>query len=209
LRSVGTLKLKRSASLPVTATRPSAGLEALYGFDDAHLLERIAADRRAVVAGDAAAVLEQLIAGEFLLVQGLAVTLEPFVEARVRRDQGFLEGGDGLGDLLDVDLVGAEGFPEFGDVTRDRLQTSMASAWVKAISPGLAIGPPAWALRSAARPSQNCATLRLELRTVGALIGPSCQLWPIEVLMLSVPPIDRLWHELQEMKPDLDRRGSK
>jgi hypothetical protein len=27
--------------------------------------------------------------------------------------------------------------------------------------------------------------------------------------MLSVPPIDRLWQELQEMKPDFDRRGSK
>src|SRR3990167_4069238 len=84
-----------------------------------------------------------------------------------------------------------------------------ASVWVNPISPGLAIGPPAWALRSAARPSQNWATLRLEFSTVGALIGPSFQLWPIEVLMLSVPPIDRLWQELQEMKPDLERRGSK
>jgi hypothetical protein len=79
----------------------------------------------------------------------------------------------------------------------------------KAISPGLAIGPPACSLRSAARPSQNWARLRLEFSTVGELIGPCCHLSPIEVLMLSVPPIDRLWQELQEMKPDLDRRGSK
>src|SRR3990172_7299472 len=49
----------------------------------------------------------------------------------------------------------------------------------------------------------------LELRTVGELMGPSCQLWPMDVLMLSVPPIDKLWQELQEIKPDFDRRGSK
>jgi hypothetical protein len=27
--------------------------------------------------------------------------------------------------------------------------------------------------------------------------------------MLSVPPMLRLWHELHDMKPDLERRGSK
>jgi hypothetical protein len=53
---------------------------------------------------------------------------------------------------------------------------SMARVCVKAISPGLAIGPPACSLRSAARPSQNWATFRLELSTVGELIGPCCQL---------------------------------
>src|SRR5690606_2759975 len=71
------------------------------------------------------------------------------------------------------------------------------------------MGPPACSCRSRARPSQNCATLRLEFRTVGELIGPRCQRSPIEVGKLSEPPIDRLWHELHEMKPDLDRRGSK
>lgn len=30
----------------------------------------------------------------------------------------------------------------------------------------------------------------------------------MEVLRLSVPPIDRLWQVLQEMIPDIDRRGS-
>ena len=87
--------------------------------------------------------------------------------------------------------------------------TSTASSWVKAISPGLAIGPPACSLRSLARPSQNWARAKRELSTVGELIGPFCQLWPMEVLRLSVPPIDRLWQELQEMAPDLERRGSK
>ncbi|CCC96771.1 conserved protein of unknown function [Azospirillum baldaniorum] len=87
--------------------------------------------------------------------------------------------------------------------------TSTARAWVEPISPGLAIGPPACSCRVSARPSQNCATFRLEFRTVGELIGPCCQLWPMEVFRLSVPPMDRLWHELQEMKPDLDSRGSK
>src|SRR5574343_979948 len=84
-----------------------------------------------------------------------------------------------------------------------------ASSWLKAISPGLAIGPPAWAFRSAARPSQNWARLKRELSTVGALIGPFCQPWPMDDFRLSLPPIDRLWHELHEIKPDFDRRGSK
>src|SRR3989338_1023196 len=88
-------------------------------------------------------------------------------------------------------------------------RVSMASSCVKAISPGLAIGPPAWAFKSAARPSQNWARFSREFSTVGELIGPCCQLWPMEVLRLSVPPMLRLWQLLQEMKPDLDRRGSK
>ncbi|MCG3772543.1 MAG: hypothetical protein JW384_03757 [Nitrosomonadaceae bacterium] len=87
--------------------------------------------------------------------------------------------------------------------------TSTASSCVKAISPGLAMGPPACSLRSLARPSQNCASIILEFRTVGELMGPCCHLCPIEVLRLSVPPILRLWQELHEMKPDLERRGSK
>src|SRR5690606_13085282 len=84
-----------------------------------------------------------------------------------------------------------------------------ARSCVKAISPGLAIGPPACSFRSAARPSQNCATARLELSTVGELIGPCCHLSPIDVFRLSLPPIDRLWQELHEMKPERERRGSK
>src|SRR5690606_6473099 len=87
--------------------------------------------------------------------------------------------------------------------------TSTASVWENAISIGLAMGPAACSLRSAARPSQNCARFRLEFSTVGALIGPSCQLWPMEVGRLSLPPMLRLWQELQEMKPDFDSRGSK
>ncbi len=88
-------------------------------------------------------------------------------------------------------------------------RTWIASSWVKAISPGLAIGPPACSWRLAARPSQNWARFMLELSTVGELIGPRCQLCPIEVLRLSVPPMLRLWQELQEMKPDFESRGSK
>ena len=49
----------------------------------------------------------------------------------------------------------------------------------------------------------------LEFSTVGELIGPRCQLWPIEVCRLSEPPMLRLWQELQEMKPDFESRGSK
>src|SRR5690606_26820036 len=82
--------------------------------------------------------------------------------------------------------------------------TSTANRWVKAISMGLEMGPAACSLRSAARPSQNCARLRLEFSTVGELIGPSCQLWPMELGRLSLPPMDRLWQELQEMKPERD-----
>ena len=71
------------------------------------------------------------------------------------------------------------------------------------------MGPPAWACRSLARPSQNCARFMLAFSTVGALIGPCFQWSPMEVLRLSVPPMLRLWHELQEMKPDFDNRVSK
>src|SRR5690606_11565978 len=88
------------------------------------------------------------------------------------------------------------------------LITSTARAWLDAISRGLAIGPPACSFRLAARPSQNCATARLEFSTVGELIGPSAQLCPMEVGRLSLPPVLRLWQELQEMKPDMDSRGS-
>src|SRR5690554_4637922 len=88
------------------------------------------------------------------------------------------------------------------------LITSTARAWLEAISRGLAIGPPACSFRLAARPSQNCATARLEFSTVGELIGPSAQLCPMEVGRLSLPPVLRLWQELEEMKPDIDRRGS-
>ena len=91
----------------------------------------------------------------------------------------------------------------------DGESTSTASSWFEPISPGLAMGPPAWSVRSLARPSQNWARFRLELSTVGALMGPCCHLSPMDVGMLSVPPMDRLWHELQEMNPDLDNRGSK
>src|SRR5690606_7558186 len=87
--------------------------------------------------------------------------------------------------------------------------TWMASSWDEAISTGLAMGPPACSRRSLARPSQNCTKLRLEFSTVGELMSPCCQLWPIEALRLSEPPRLRLWQELQEMNPDFDSRGSK
>src|SRR5690606_16743048 len=89
------------------------------------------------------------------------------------------------------------------------LNTWMASSCDEAISAGLAMGPPACSRRSLARPSQNWAILRLALSTVGELMPPCCQLWPMEAFRLSEPPMLRLWHELHEMAPDLDRRGSK
>src|SRR3989338_9557624 len=49
----------------------------------------------------------------------------------------------------------------------------------------------------------------LEFSTVGELIGPCCQWSPMDVCKLSVPPMLRLWQELQEMKPDLESLGSK
>ena len=91
-------------------------------LDDAHLLEGIAAHCRAVVTGHAAAVLEQLVAGEFLGVEGLLVALQPLVEARIRRDEGFLEGGDGLGDPVDVHFGRAESLLEGAHVAGDGFQ---------------------------------------------------------------------------------------
>ena len=77
------------------------------------------------------------------------------------------------------------------------------------ISIGLAIGPPACAARSLARPSQNCAMFSTEFSTVGELMPPFCQRSPTEAATLSLPPMLRLWQELQEMKPERDSRGSK
>src|SRR5690625_4359478 len=89
------------------------------------------------------------------------------------------------------------------------LSTSTASSWVKPISSGFSIGPPACSWSVPARPSQNWATLRLELSTVGELIGPCCQRSPIDDTKLSDPPMLKLWHELHEIKPERDKRGSK
>ncbi len=61
-------------------------------------------------------------------------------------------------------------------------------------------------LQILARPSQNCTKLRLELSTVGELIGPSFHLWPRELTWLSTPPVARLWQELQEMALDFEPR---
>ena len=47
-----------------------------------------------------------------------------------------------------------------------------------------------------------------ELSTVGELMPPFCQRSPTEAATLSLPPMLRLWHELHEMKPERDRRGS-
>src|SRR6056297_4196218 len=80
---------------------------------------------------------------------------------------------------------------------------------VLAISTPACTGPLACALRSSARPSQNCASLNTALSTVGELRGPFCQPWPIEVGILSSPPVARLWQELQENTPEADMRGSK
>src|SRR6056297_333217 len=80
---------------------------------------------------------------------------------------------------------------------------------VLAISTPACTGPLACSARSAARPSQNCASLKTALSTVGELRGPCCQPWPIEVGMLSSPPVARLWQELHENTPEADMRGSR
>src|SRR5690606_22663363 len=69
-------------------------------------------------------------------------------------------------------------------------------------------GPLACSARSAARPSQNWATLNTAFNTVGELRGPCCQPWPTEVGILSAPPVPTLWQVLQVMMWLLDRRGS-
>jgi hypothetical protein len=80
---------------------------------------------------------------------------------------------------------------------------------VFAISTPACTGPLACSARSGARPSQNCASLKIALSTVGEFRGPFCQPCPMEVGMLSSPPVARLWQELQENTPEADMRGSK
>src|SRR6056297_742868 len=88
-------------------------------------------------------------------------------------------------------------------------RVAMTLSGVFAISTPAWTGPLACAARSGARPSQNCASLNTEFRTVGELRGPFCQPCPMDVGMLSSPPVARLWHELHEKTPDADMRGSK
>src|SRR6056297_1207910 len=89
------------------------------------------------------------------------------------------------------------------------LSVATTLSGVLAISTPACTGPLACSAKSAARPSQNCASLNTAFRTVGELRGPFCQPWPIEVGMLSSPPVARLWHELHENTPEADIRGSK
>ena len=72
------------------------------------------------MADRAARGLEELIAFEFELGDGVLVALEPLVEAVVRRHERPFEFGDGVRDALDVDLVVAEGGLEVLAVAWDR-----------------------------------------------------------------------------------------
>jgi hypothetical protein len=57
------------------------------------------------VAGDAAGGLEQLVAGQFVLVKRRLVTLQPAVKGRIRRDQGLLEFGNRVRQSINRDLA--------------------------------------------------------------------------------------------------------
>ncbi len=76
------------------------------------------------------------------------------------------------------------------------------------ISTAASIGPLACSIRSAARPSQNWATLNTELNTVGAFRGPFWKPCPIEVGTPSTPPMPMLWQLLQLITPLEDSRPS-
>ncbi|MNP06438.1 hypothetical protein D3C76_984200 [compost metagenome] len=71
-------------------------------LDQPHLLIGVAADGDPVVAGGAALLLEQLIALQLLRRQRLAIPLQPAIEGGIGGDQGLLEGGDGIGHLVDA-----------------------------------------------------------------------------------------------------------
>ena len=84
-----------------------------------HLLEGITPHGRAVMAGGTTTALKQLITLEFLGGDGILVTTQPLVETRVRRDQRFFKGGNGLGHFVDGDLVGTKDFLELVHIARD------------------------------------------------------------------------------------------
>ena len=63
---------------------------------DAEPLKQIAADIHALMAGDAAVVLEQLVAALFLWRDGIALPAQVAVKARIGRDQRTLEGREGI-----------------------------------------------------------------------------------------------------------------
>jgi TolB-like protein/DNA-binding winged helix-turn-helix (wHTH) protein len=127
---VGELDVAQCRHLEVEAVRILAGhgaaalgrRGALVGLDDAHALERRAAERLAVVAGDAAAVAEQDVAGQLILAERVIVAPEPVVEARVGRDQRLLEGSDRLRHAVHGDAGAAEHPGEGVSIAGDRLE---------------------------------------------------------------------------------------
>ena len=103
------------------AGHPTASLGrvvSLERLDQPHLLVGVAADGHPVVTGGAAFILEQLIALQLLRGQRLGIPLQPAIERRIGGDQGLLEGGDGIGHLVDAEVRlavhGAEPGPVLG-----------------------------------------------------------------------------------------------
>src|SRR5207249_2957026 len=85
---------------------------------DAKLLKHIAAHIHALVAGDASILLELCISGFLRGGNGVGVTTQKFVKARIWRDQGPLESRYGMLDIRPGD-------PVF--VRRDRKSTRLNS----------------------------------------------------------------------------------
>ncbi len=84
----------------------------------------------------------------------------------------------------------------------------MTRSGVLFISSASWMGPIAWAARSCARPSQNCARLNTAFSTVGELRPPRCQACPMERGCRSTPAVPRLWQLLQLMNQLEESLGS-
>ncbi|MNH09812.1 hypothetical protein D3C79_692730 [compost metagenome] len=74
------------------------------------------------MAGGATLVLEQLITGQLLRRQRLGIPLQPAIEGSIGGDQGLLEGGDGVGHLVDAEVRLAVNGVEAGAVLGQGVQ---------------------------------------------------------------------------------------
>ena len=147
-------------------------------FNHAEGLIAVAAEVDAIMARRAALIHE----GAQTVLLGCrhrrVVAAQEAVKGRVGGDQGLFERRDrcfGIRKAHGVRIV-RKGGGEQRPIARGYRSTARPHALaVEPISTGLTIGPPACSVRSAARPSQNCAVLNVAFRTVGELRPPFCQ----------------------------------
>ena len=160
-----------------------------------------AADVDAVVAAGAALVDEQPQTLLLLRRKRVRVAPQVTVERRVRRDQGRLEYGDRLLDIVDRERIGVarEGLLEHRHIARNAAQLLDHMLVGGSHLDRVDHRPACLLLEILGPPVPELGGVEYRIETVGALRPPRCQRWPSEVSIMSTPPSPMMWQELQLM----------